>query len=149
MKCKNVQKCLFVSHSEESTAFHECKFDEDTWNVLWNECTDMYDLEDISKPTYLNSNVKNIKEQCDKYIVENITFLCELPSVVGFESATKAHDRVRNPYYNTEVNCTSVYDINQVAFDISDACIKAMQVTNNSFQLNRKKAKRNINIHIE
>ena len=107
MKVKRTVKCLYISYSEESTTFMECKFDNDLWQYLWVETKKNYDYINPLKPTHLDANIPNIKASLEKYVSQNVTFICELPSITAFESDGNINYRIKNPYKNGPVHVPS------------------------------------------
>lgn len=140
MKVKRTLKCLYISYSEESTTFMECKFDSDLWEHLWTETKKTYDYINPLKPSHLDANIGNIKASLQNYISQNVTFICELPSIKGFESDENINYRIKNPYKKGPVHVASEPDFQLIYSDIFEHCNKAKTMTEKSHELSRKKA---------
>ena len=140
MKVKRTLKCLYISYSEESTTFMECKFDSDLWEHLWTETKKTYDYINPLKPSHLDANIGNIKASLQDYISQNVTFICELPSIKGFESDENINYRIKNPYKKGPVHVASEPDFQLIYSDIFEHCNKAKTMTEKSHELSRKKA---------
>ena len=139
MKVKKVKACLYISYSEESTTIFLCKFDSNLWEKIWNEICDQYDKENPVKPIHLKLNLKDLKGDLQTYIKENVTFLCELPSLKANLKLDK-NQKIRNQYVLQNKHKSSIFNQTEVTNEISDTCKDAKNITNESFQLCRKKA---------
>ena len=109
----------------------ECKFDNDLWQYLWAETKKTYDYINPLKPTHLDANIPNIKASLEKYISQNVTFICELPSIIAFESDGNINYRIKNPYKNGPVHVPSEPDLQLIYSDIFEHCNKAKTMTKN------------------
>ena len=134
---QKVKACLYVSYSQESMTIFLCKFDSNLWNKIWNEICDKYDCDNPLKPIHLENNKKKLKEDLEKYIKSNVTFLCELPSVKATKMETGK--KIQNQYALPNKHTSSNSEKENIVTEISEKCKEAKTITNESFQLCRKK----------
>ena len=139
MKAKRLKACIYASYSEESTTVFLCKFDSELWNKIWNEICDKYDCDNPTKPIHLSQNVKDLKEDLDNYINSHVTFLCELPSVKA-QKEIPTVNKIKNQYILQNKHISSNFEKDNIVKNISETCKEAKTITNELFQLCRKKA---------
>ena len=140
MEVKNTEKCIHISYSKESTTFLECEFDEELWNKIWNETCKKYDVINTVKPKHLDIFIPQMKHDLDRYIEEYVKLICELPSITAYESETEINYRIKNPHKKTSHHKVGIPDELLIVNNIVEACEKAKDITNQSFELSGKKA---------
>ena len=77
----------------------------------------------------------------DKYVKENVQFICELPLLIGIEDE-KDPVKVENPYKQVPICPIANLNIEQIVEDIVECCAKVKYLTKESHELCRKKATR-------
>ena len=137
---KKTMKCLYLLYSIESTTFMECKSDKELWEELWRETKKNYDDLNPCKPNHLVPNISHLKNSLKKYIANNFTLICELPSIMGVENHGDINYRIKNPFKNTPLHILSNPDMELIFSDIVEQCHKAKNLTEKLPELNRKKA---------
>ena len=82
---------------------------------------DLYDKINITKQNILHENIPKLKDMIDKYVKENVKFICELPSLIGIEDE-KDPGKVKNPYKQVPICPVANLNIEQIVEDIVECC---------------------------
>ena len=141
MKAKNVNECIYVSYSEESTTFFKCSFDRELWREIYHNITNIYDIEYPKKPVHLNCGIHHLKKKIKEYKDENVHLICELPLIKGCHNENYTPAKIKNPYIIPNITTNSSQcDESQIQQDLQNCSLKSKEMIYDSHQLNRKKA---------
>ena len=114
---------------------------------IWNCAKEIYDKIDVLKPKTLNENIAEVRECLKSYVNDQVTFICELPSLIGKDTCS-ANEPVKNPYRKQSIVEMNQFTKEQIQSDISELCDKAIDITEKSFELSRKKATEILMFHL-
>jgi hypothetical protein len=88
MYALNVDKLLYVCFTSESTTVQIVQFCQELWSCICSEL-DIYTCSPLKRPTRRSHNIAAIQTKIDKFVRENVSFLCEVQSVTGIECDIK------------------------------------------------------------
>lgn len=147
MVALDVQECIYLSWSSESTTVFRVTFDEACWKMITSETEVLFgslNLENKStcKPKRLNAPFrKQLTEKLQTFQTENVELLAEVPSKTYSKSCPKEEVSPTSPYLHVLAEQTDVTMTPQETFNhIEQELVNAVSITERTYQLSRKKA---------
>ena len=142
MRALDVQYMVFVCYTSESTTFFEVDYQEDLWNLLQEECEELYNTESLKRPVKKRPVTNTIQQKLKEFSENNVRLLVELPSInmsnIPISSSVSA-----SPYLEkATVQTTSTADtgLEKPFTDLLGALTEALDCIKTGHQLSRKKA---------
>ena len=83
MKAYDCNELWLVCSIQRSCTVISVTFDEALWNSLWSLVVEFYDAEKPKMPTRVHKDNSDLCLHMNKFIKQNCTLLCEIPTVTG------------------------------------------------------------------
>ena len=91
MAVMQVDTCVYICYTAESTTVCEVKFDVDLWETMMFEVKRIYGklpMQSIILPTRKSEIVTRLNDMIDNFVKENVKFILEVPSRRSADSGT-------------------------------------------------------------
>ncbi|MEW8545065.1 MAG: YqaJ viral recombinase family protein, partial [Candidatus Thiodiazotropha sp.] len=107
MRSYECERLLFTVWSEQSTVVFETSFCEEIWDMAWNECCKIYDVNCPRRPSKVSKECVSLKSRITQYLQKNCKVVCEVPSLKTSDINTGAcSDTLAYDYYWTPKEVT-------------------------------------------
>ena len=90
MHVLNVKHLYYICYTSESTTVFLVEFDEELWEDIKQEVDRIYTKDRPVRPDKKSAAIPVIKEKIENFLINNVTFLVEIPSVYGIECDGKS-----------------------------------------------------------
>ena len=143
MKALEVKSMIFVCYTAESATFFEVDYQEELWQLLQEECEDLYSTESPKRPVKKRSTTNIIQQKLKDFSENNVRLLVELPSICMSNLAIASSiSEIESPYLKQPKVQTMGIErgLEKPFMDLLGALSESLDCIKTGHQLSRKKA---------
>lgn len=102
--------------AKSSVLVYSLQYDGRIWDIIWNEVCEIYDKDEVRRPTRANSSKTRIIGELKAYVEEQSKFIGEFPKVLAYNISSTEKCPVYSPY-RPVYTCMPYVDVNAIDVD--------------------------------